>query len=229
MAAMLGLFLITLVMPLMGAGALSRERENGTWEMLRLSLLEPRQIIFGKLMAPLIALASVFAISAPILLPCVRWFQFGEPHNSSDFGPSMNYAFFELLLLAATSFFCVSWGLWLSWRCRNTVNAMAFALISLLFAFVGMPWIYSLWLGNSSQSWVNHTAVWHPFFAMIQLFNPWQTEYGSNSPKQVLAYGPWQALQSITVVAGTGVLILFDLNRRMKHAWQHAVQESDIP
>ena len=91
MLCVLSLFLMSLAVPLMSAGALSRERENGTWEMLHLSLMEPRQIILGKVLAPLIIVGGLFLFVAPLLLPCVRWLQFGEPETLAivlPFGPA---------------------------------------------------------------------------------------------------------------------------------------------
>jgi len=56
-----------------GAGALPREREGGTWESLRLSLLSPAQIVRGKLFAAL-ATSIVLSLPAwPLLLLCVNW------------------------------------------------------------------------------------------------------------------------------------------------------------
>jgi len=56
-----------------GASALPREREGGTWESLRLSLLSPAQIVRGKLWASL-GTSLVLSLPAwPLLLLCVDW------------------------------------------------------------------------------------------------------------------------------------------------------------
>ncbi len=56
-----------------GASALSRERENGTWESLSLSLLTPAQIVRGKLIAGLGTSIGLSVAVWPLLLLCVDW------------------------------------------------------------------------------------------------------------------------------------------------------------
>ncbi len=221
----LGLFLMSLAVPLMGAGALSRERENGTWEMLHLSLMEPRHIIFGKVVAPLIMAGSLFLVVAPLLAPCVRWLQFGESQTNNDYGPAFDYAVLMVLLLSASAFFFSAWGLWLSWRCSSTVSAMALAVISLLVWLVVVPIIQN-WLAPSND-FEYETAIWHPFFALGALISPWDYQYQNQVANEyVLAYSPWHALRSIAVIFGMGCVILFDLNRRMNRSWRRADKNS---
>jgi len=71
-----------------GAGALPREREGGTWESLRLSLLSPAQIVRGKLWAGL-GTSLVLSLPAwPLLLLCVDWGGWWTPiPASSDIYP----------------------------------------------------------------------------------------------------------------------------------------------
>lgn len=213
----LSLFLISLAVPLMGAGALSRERENGTWEMLHLSLMEPRHIIFGKVLAPLVMAGSLFVLVMPLLVPCVRWLQIGEPKTGNDYGPALDCAILMLLMLAASAFFFSAWGLWLSWRCRSTVSAMALAIVSLLVFLIVVPVLVN-WLAPH-RNIEYEMAIWHPFFALGALLSPWDS---SDNANQVLAYSAWHALRSIAVIFGMGCVILLDLNRRMNRAWRHA-------
>lgn len=56
-----------------GASALSRERENGTWDALRLSLLSPAQIVRGKLIASLCTSVALSLPVWPLLLLSVDW------------------------------------------------------------------------------------------------------------------------------------------------------------
>ncbi len=56
-----------------GASALSRERENGTWDALRLSLLNPAQIVRGKLIASLCTSVALSFPVWPLLLLSVDW------------------------------------------------------------------------------------------------------------------------------------------------------------
>jgi len=72
-----------------GAGALPREREGGTWESLRLSLLSPAQIVRGKLWAGL-GTSLVLSLPAwPLLLLCVDWGgSWTQIPSSSSIAPS---------------------------------------------------------------------------------------------------------------------------------------------
>lgn len=68
-----GFFVSVLAASSQGGAALARERENGTWEALQLSLLLPSQIVRGKLVASL-ATSLVLSFPAwPLLLMCVEW------------------------------------------------------------------------------------------------------------------------------------------------------------
>lgn len=65
-----------------GAGALSRERENGTWDALRLSLLSPAQIVRGKLLASLCTSVALSFPVWPLLLLSVDWRSSWTPRAS---------------------------------------------------------------------------------------------------------------------------------------------------
>ena len=57
----------------MGSNALSREREGGTWESVQLSLLQPAEILRGKVFASLLTVALFSLPVYPLLLPCITW------------------------------------------------------------------------------------------------------------------------------------------------------------
>ena len=187
------LFGITLVLPLMGAGALARERDNGTWEMLETSLIEPRRLIAGKVLAPLFFVAALFVLLLPMLLPCIH---FPMPD------------LIALLVLAAASFCYTSWGVWLSWHFRSPVTAMSVALVSMLVILGFVPWLLAFFLQRDIKL-ETVTSFWHPWFAIGVLLD---------SKPQALQ---WEVgfLMPITLV-GIGFFLLADLNRRISKAWR---------
>ncbi len=207
---------ITLALPLMGAGALPRERDNGTWEMLELSLLPPRQLLAGKLLAPLFFAFCIFVLVVPLLLPCIRYFAFDQSHNYAD-GPALSYALTVLALLAATSFCYTAWGMWLSSHFRTPVPAMAATLISMLLILGAAPWLLSLISDYNNNSLTDFLTLWHPWMTMGRLFE--NAQYSSyNDPESLFA--PQDAVFNIGFLVFTGFILLVDLNRRITKAWR---------
>lgn len=204
---------ITLVLPLMGAGALARERDNGTWEMLETSLIEPRLLIAGKLAAPLFFVAAIFLLLLPILLPCIRFLSLdtGSGYAST---PSLPYALMALLILAAASFCYTAWGVWLSWHFRSPVTAMAVALISILLILGFVPWLLTFFFAsdrNSSDQLFTLLSFWHPWVAIGSLAN----DHPTSRAMPVEA-----SLASISFLSAIGFALLADLNRRITKAWR---------
>ncbi|MBW3635831.1 MAG: ABC transporter permease, partial [Armatimonadetes bacterium] len=68
-----GLIVTMMACATMGANALSRERERGTWDGVRLSLLGPAEIMRGKVWSSLLTCALFSLAIWPLLLPCVSW------------------------------------------------------------------------------------------------------------------------------------------------------------
>ncbi len=68
-----GLIVTLMAATIMGGNGLSREREGGTWESIRLSLLGPGEILRGKIAASLVTCALFSLPVWPLLLPCIVW------------------------------------------------------------------------------------------------------------------------------------------------------------
>lgn len=205
---------ITFVLPLMGAGALARERDNGTWEMLETSLLSPRHLIAGKLLAPLFFALCAFVLLLPFLLPCIRFFDTSQSSIYTE-GPSLPYALSGLCLLATTSFCYTAWGLWLSWHFRTPVTAMAVTLISMLLLLAFVPWLLSLFVfenASNSQSLTDFLNLWHPWVTFFQLFD---SQSGNSSH-----YHAENALPCTVLQLSAGSFLLWDLKRRLSKAWR---------
>ncbi len=133
----LGLFFgASLAISVMAARSFSGEREAGTWEGLRLALLQPWEIVRAKWSSPLI---STFYYSAPlwVLLPfCVAWL------GPLEQGHGLSWQEMALCVGVVLSWASLvsAWGLWLSWRCRSTPAATIWTLATLFVAFVAFPY-----------------------------------------------------------------------------------------
>jgi ABC-type transport system involved in multi-copper enzyme maturation permease subunit len=164
--------------PLAGALTLVRERENGTWENLRLSLLIPRQVLWGKIAAPLILLGGAVLLFAPLWIPCVQWTTIGGAAAHYGNGVPLDAALATLALIFATAFCYTSWGAWISARSRNTATAVGWTLGTiLLFTFLADGVISGLM----------------PFFGYIEYTDHWS-----------LLWKPWGEWQMLNDTLGYG-------------------------
>ena len=120
------LFVGSLVLAVLSATSWTREREGGTWESLKLSLLTPRQILRAKWLSPLVSFAYY---SAPlwILLPIGALFV-------------SVWAFIEgAFIVAAWLGLAVALGLWMSWRVKNGAASIAWTVGILATILIGLP------------------------------------------------------------------------------------------
>ena len=121
----------TLGLAAIAATSWTREREGGTWESLKLSLLSPREILRAKWLSPLVSFAYY---SAPlwILLPIGALFVGVVP--------------FTLGALVVTAWLglSVALGLWMSWRVKNGTASIAWTTGILAALLVGWPWLNQL-------------------------------------------------------------------------------------
>ena len=169
----IGLIAIMLATPMMGAGAFTREREGGTWEALRLSLLSPMQIIIGKLLSPLLACMGYSMIAWPLLLACMSDFSTDNRFNARiTLGEIIGVA----LILFSTAWCYTAWGMLLSWWCRRTVNAVSWALFTIFFAVVIIPTMEELrgsyGYNPLTDALLKFLPLCHPFLAMGKLYSP---------------------------------------------------------
>ena len=120
----------TLALAAIAATSWTREREGGTWESLKLSLMPPRQILRAKWLSPLVSFAYY---SAPlwILLP------FGAPFVGEF------QALMATVVVIAWLGLAVALGLWVSWRVKNGTASIAWTTGILALLLVGLPWLNS--------------------------------------------------------------------------------------
>lgn len=111
----------------LSATSLAREKESGTWEGLRLSLLRPGEIVRSKWLSILISFAYY---SAPLWLLLPFAFLRGATSAST--------ILMVMIALASMGAFC-AFGLWVSWRSPSPTAALTWTL-GLAFAFlVALP------------------------------------------------------------------------------------------
>ncbi len=157
--AFIGLIVVMLASATMGAGAFSRERESGTFEPLLLSILPSRDIIWGKVAAPLLACA-VFALPfLPLLALCVRSVRvLGYGRD----GIALTQAAASFGVIAATAWCYTAWGMLISWHCRRTTVAVGWTLGTLFLSNVFLP----IFLGMADLDFL---AFCQPIGALAQV------------------------------------------------------------
>ena len=117
--------MIALITPALTAGAISIEREQRTFEMLRGTILRPRSIVWGKLTSSVSFVALLLTSSLPLLSLC---FLLG--------GVSPGEVFFAYVLLVGDAFLFGAIGLCWSAYAANTATAtvLSYATLILFFA-----------------------------------------------------------------------------------------------
>ena len=131
----------TFCLAVLAATSWTRERESGTWESLKLSLLTPRQILRAKWLSPLISFAY-YAAPLLILMPIGALF--------IDFKSFL----VGVVVVAAWLGLAVALGLWMSWRVRNGTAAIAWTVGVLAMLLVGVPWLNTMaHIDDTLASW----------------------------------------------------------------------------
>ncbi len=155
-----GLIVTMMAASLMGSNGLTRERENGTWEGVRLSLLSPGEIVRGKLGASLLTCALFSLPVWPLLLPCVVW--------SIDVAARSFITRFDalsaLLVWAGTAWNYTLIGLWMGRRATRTSRASGQTLGVLTAFLLLAPFIIGYLDLGFTDAFLQLT---HPFIALI--------------------------------------------------------------
>jgi len=117
--------MIALITPALTAGAISVEREQKTFEMLRGTILRPRAIVWGKLASSVSFVTLLLTSSLPLLSLC---FLLG--------GVSPGEVFFAYVLLVGDAFLFGAIGLCWSAYAANTATATVLSYATLILFFV---------------------------------------------------------------------------------------------
>ena len=115
----------------MAGASFARERESGTWEALKLSLLGSAEIVRAKWLSPLVALA-IWSAPLWILFPLgLKW----DGHNGMEARVLLLSLGVIVLSLGTISMV----GLLISWRARHPHAALGWILGVGLFVFIALP------------------------------------------------------------------------------------------
>ena len=123
--------MMALITPALTAGAISVEREQRTFELLRGSILRPGAIVWGKLASSVSFVVLLLTSSLPLLSLC---FLLG--------GVSPGEVFFAYLLLIADAFLFGAIGLCWSAYAANTATATVVSYLTLI-VFFGMTFPFA--------------------------------------------------------------------------------------
>jgi len=113
------------------AAGFAREREAGTWEGVRLSLLSSGEITRTKWLSPLIAYAL---LSSPLWLLLFGYLPIGSWN-----GTPARVMFGDALVVASSLVLVSAIASWVSLRARSTTSATCWTLGILLFLLAGLP------------------------------------------------------------------------------------------
>ena len=119
--------LVGLVALSIASNAITKEREQQTWEMLIFTRLTPSDIILGKLISRMITIVLVMLLMLPLKIGCAMFSfsgrLFPEFHNYS-----LGLTFFELAMGEIVMFigglFIVTVGIYFSWIFKKTISAI---------------------------------------------------------------------------------------------------------
>ncbi len=122
------LFLACVLAPGFSAGAIAGEKERQTYDVLLVTLLRPRDIVFGKLFAALAYLLLVLVAGIPVASVA---FLMG--------GVSLDQLFMALLVMVVASVMVGSVGIFWSSAMRTSREASRYTFWSILVLLFGVP------------------------------------------------------------------------------------------
>jgi ABC-type transport system involved in multi-copper enzyme maturation permease subunit len=158
-----GMIVTMMSAAVMGSNGFSREREKGTWESLKLSLLGPGEIIRGKIFGSLTTCALFSLPVLPLLIPCVAW-----TSNSYKLGMIEPIdALCGALIWLATIWSFTLVGLWIG-RKQSRSSRAAGQTLGLLAAFVILGPIAISWFNVGPVSAPIITTL-HPLAAILNV------------------------------------------------------------
>ena len=201
----------------LSSSSFARERESGTWEGLKLSLLAPLHIARVKWMSPLITFAY-YAAPLWILLPFgVNW---NAPNNPYTDVGVMSMLLGIGVVACSLGTICIL-GLVISWRAKAPSAALGWTLGAGALALIIVPvarevFGFDRWLfgGMAYSSEIRQdslwalTQYWHPVVALGAVFD--RPGLASNDPR-------WTAFWvQLAIFAGSVGVGLWYLQRQMR-------------
>jgi len=149
-ALVLQVVLIWMLCPALAANAITKEREQQTWEMLVFTLLRPSEIVLGKLCARLLPAAILLLLFLPFTV------------FSLAISPSLALA--ECLAgyvwLVSSAVFLTTTGLFFSWIFRKTASALACAYLVVFVLLIGLPLLVQVVHYGRYDAWSWSPVLW---------------------------------------------------------------------
>jgi len=155
-----------LVAPALTSGAISVEREQGSWDLLLITQVRVGGIVFGKFVSALLLIVLLSLVAAPLMSVC---FLLG------GVAPDEFAAAYAVILSSAVCFGAV--GMLCSARCARTTTAVKYAFAMVLFALLASPlWTMLMWSSmlrsNSPGGWGSPVAWAQRILALLNTINP---------------------------------------------------------
>jgi ABC-type transport system involved in multi-copper enzyme maturation permease subunit len=125
--------MIAFIGPALTSGAISSERERGTFDLLRTTLLSSRALVLGKLGSAVMYLLLLIFTALP--LQSLAFFLGGV---------GMEEMVVSVVMLAASAFFFCTLGLYFSSIARRTIIATVLSYASLIFPVIVLTILYYL-------------------------------------------------------------------------------------
>ncbi|MEJ5252800.1 MAG: ABC transporter permease subunit [Chthonomonadetes bacterium] len=194
--------------PAVTANAISKEREQRTWDLLTITLLRPKEIVLGKLLGRVLPFLALLALGVPMVILCVL----GNPALWLS-------AVLGMLSVLATLALYSAGGLAASCFSRKTVTATALAYLfagAWVFGTLILWGLTSLLLPGISD---REATVWltvNPFAVLepiIEKFSP-RSGYHPTSPDMLYTLSPWMLLTVYSVLTVVLVWVLIATYRQ---------------
>ncbi len=234
----LELAVIAMVAIYMSAGAVSREREDGTLDLLLTTPVTPQQYVWGKLRGLVSFLTLLLA--APILtvgLVAVyqvvgMWFAWSQVRvnytmqswsgSGSIMGDLMlpEAPLLLMLLLVPFAALCVTTGMWWSIKSRGVLGAVipTVAILSVLSLFLGFCGISAVSAIPLLGTVINALS---PVTSLVAIVQPWETVEGFQDSPEL---GRVALLVSSLVAAGVYGLVVWGLLQAMVRNFDQTVR-----
>jgi ABC-type transport system involved in multi-copper enzyme maturation permease subunit len=185
----------------LGSMAFTRERETQMLEPLLLTPLTAWEILWGKVLSPIVVCGYYSLAVLPVLLPCL--IHYGEGRMSG--GVPWWQVPTTLVVVFASAWFAVSLGAYISWLARYTLVSIATTFGTILVLILILPTFTRPY--DPQQTQQANPLFWHPFVALAAVFHD----------KADPAVAGRDALTGALVVAMAGCLAIGLLGFAMRH------------
>lgn len=189
---------LTLLAPSMLHGAIAGERERRSWDLLLVAPITKAQIVVGKFIGAVAAIAMTMALCLfPILMAAVTY----RRTNWHDlFLSELVSGSFALLVCALT--------LLLSARVRRGFMALGATLGTLAIVLIVLPILFAV-LSGGGQGATELTMLLHPFMALTMILSHGERSAYSSSPTEYVSSSLWGYPQVFTYAVLTVILVVW--------------------